>query len=93
MVHDLVPIVVFLVFGFVGVSFSPLGRAFARRIGGEARALESGAVRDTAEMEALHGEVAELRRELDEVQNRLDFTERMLAQAREKGLLGGAKGT
>ncbi len=89
--HDIVPIVVFLMLGLVGVSFSPLGRAVARRIGGEARALESGAARDTAELEALHGEMADLRRELDEVQNRLDFTERMLAQARERGLLGGAK--
>ena len=88
--HDLVPIVVFLVLGFVGVSFSPMGRALARRISGEARALE-GAGRDTAEMEALHGDVADLRRELDEVQNRLDFTERMLAQARDKGLLGGSR--
>ncbi len=65
----------------VGVAFSPLGRALAERIRGRAR----GPALDT-------GEVADLRRELDEVQNRLDFTERMLAQARDKGLLGGAKG-
>ncbi len=89
--HDLVPIVVFAVFGLVGMSFSPMARALARRIGGEARTAE-GVRRDAGEMEALQGEVADLRRELDEVQNRLDFTERTLAQARERGLLGGAKG-
>jgi hypothetical protein len=88
--HDLVPIVVFVILGLVGMSFSPMGRALARRIGGEAGALQ-GAQRDTAELEALHGEVADLRRELDEVQNRLDFTERLLAQAKERGLLGAAK--
>ncbi len=89
--HDLVPIAFFAMVAFVGVSFSPLGRALARRISGETRAIE-GAARDTAEMDALQGEVADLRRELDEVHNRLDFNERMLAQARDKGLLGGAKG-
>jgi hypothetical protein len=88
--HDLVPIVFFAMVAFVGVSFSPLGRAFARRFSGEAGALE-GARRDAAELEALQGEVADLRRELDEVQNRLDFTERMLAQAKERGQLGAPK--
>ena len=88
--HGLVGIIFFAMFAFVGVSFSPLGRALARRIGGEARAPESGA-RDTAEMEALHGELSDMRRELDEMQNRLDFTERLLSQARERGLLGAPK--
>jgi hypothetical protein len=44
-----------------------------------------------AELEALRDEVAGLRRELDEAQNRLDFTERLLAQARERGLLNAPK--
>lgn len=35
-------------------------------------------------IEALEGEVAEMRRELGEVQERLDFTERALVQARER---------
>ncbi len=42
-----------------------------------------------AEFESLRDEVTGLRRELDEAQNRLDFTERMLAQARERGQLPG----
>jgi hypothetical protein len=42
------------------------------------------------EVEALKGEVTAMHdrlAELDDVQNRLDFAERMLAQAREKGAL------
>ena len=44
-----------------------------------------------AEMDGLRDEVTGLRRELDEAQNRLDFTERLLAQARERGLLSPPK--
>ena len=43
------------------------------------------------ELEALRDEVAGVRRELDEAQNRLDFTERLLAQAKERGLLNAPK--
>ena len=85
---ELVPIVVFAVLGLVGLSFSPLARALARRIAGEAPQVPGVT---TGEMDALSGDVADLRRELDEVQNRLDFAERLLAQAREKGLLNAPK--
>ena len=81
----MVPIVVFIVLGLIPISFSPVGRALARRIAGESAARDE---REDAEIEALQGDMAELRRELDEVQNRLDFAERLLTQAREKGLLG-----
>jgi hypothetical protein len=46
------------------------------------------------EVEQLRAEVADLRSragELDEVQNRLDFAERMLAQVREKNALPGPR--
>jgi len=43
------------------------------------------------ELDAVRDEVAGLRRELDDAQNRLDFTERLLAQARERGLLSAPK--
>ena len=84
--HEIVPIVVFAIIGLLGVSFSPVGRAFARRIAGESRPPG-----DEAEIEGLQGDIAQLRRELDEVHNRLDFTERLLAQARERGLLAAPK--
>ncbi|HVO34979.1 MAG TPA: hypothetical protein VMT21_05390, partial [Gemmatimonadales bacterium] len=44
-----------------------------------------------ADLDALRDEVTGLRRELDEAQNRLDFTERLLGQARERGLLNAPK--
>jgi len=86
--HDIVPIVVFLVLGLVGGVYSPIGRAIARRISGEVPQVPGG---NTAEIDALNGDVAELRRELDEVQNRLDFAERLLAQVKERGLLNAPK--
>jgi hypothetical protein len=81
--------------GTIGFSFTPIGRAFARRLAGGA---PDG---DTArELHALQGEVDELRAEMesmrarlgevDEIQGRLDFAERMLASQRDKpGLPGG----
>ena len=44
-----------------------------------------------AELDALRAEVTGVRRELDEAQNRLDFTERLLAQVKERGLLNAPK--
>lgn len=80
---------------FVG-AFSVVGtlaRGVARRI--------AGGVAGTREVDALRDEVAELRADVeelrgrvapvDEIQNRLDFAERLLAQARERGQLGAPK--
>jgi hypothetical protein len=59
---------------------------------GETDPDEQGVVaRLAADLDALHDEVTGIRRELDEAQNRLDFTERLLAQARERGLLNAPK--
>ena len=89
---ELIPIILFLMMGAVGVSFSPLGRAIGRRLGGA----DAGAGGEIAslrgEVADLHAEIDELRGRLgqvDEIQERLDFAERMLAQAR-KGALPGA---
>ncbi len=77
--------------------------AFAKRISGGGRGRHAVGPGDTdpgaqeavrqlaAELDALREEIAGLRRELDENQNRLDFTERLLAQARERGLLNAPK--
>jgi len=74
----------------LGVAFSPIGRAFAHRImhGKAPRQPELADPR----VDDLSGEMAILREQLEATQDRLDFTERMLAQAREKGQLGAGNG-
>ena len=77
----------------IGVSILTLAKAFAKRI--------AGGTSDAREVEALRDEVAQLRADVegmqarfpdvDEIQNRLDFTERLLAQARERGMLNAPK--
>ena len=75
--------------GAVGMSFSPLGRAIARRLGGEATSdHEVTALRD--EVAQLRGEVDQLHgrlEQMDELANRVDFAERMLAQVRARPAL------
>ncbi len=73
--------------GAVGVVFSPIGRALAERLRGRHR--DPGL--DTGEIEALRDELAAIHRQVDELAERQDFTERMLAQARERGLLQAPK--
>lgn len=71
-----------LIFGggtLIAISFSPVGRAIADRIRG--RSIEPGP--DPAvyeELERMRGEMAEL-------QERVDFTERLLAKSREQAQL------
>ena len=74
----------------LGVAFSPIGRALAHRImhGKAPRQPELADPR----VDDLSGEVAILREQLEATHDRLDFTERMLAQAREKGQLGAGNG-
>lgn len=82
-----------VVFGSVGGVALTLARAFAKRIaGGAGGSREVEALRDEvgqlrAEVDELHGRVAPL----DEIQNRLDFAERLLAQARDRGALSPPK--
>jgi hypothetical protein len=86
-------IVAVVVFAGAGSVLLTLARAFAKRIaGGGVGPREMEALRD--EVAQLRGEVDDLRGRvapLDEIQNRLDFTERLLAQARERGLLGAPR--
>lgn len=66
------------------ISFSPVGRALAERIRGH-RA-------PTGPDPEVLGELDQLRQELTEVQERLDFAERLLAQRREAGQLPAGQG-
>ncbi len=75
----------------LGVAFSPVGKALAHRImhGKAPRELPSV---DDPRVDDLSTEVAALRDQLDAALDRLDFTERLLAQAKERGQLGQGNG-
>jgi predicted nucleic acid-binding Zn-ribbon protein len=77
----LIPIIGMLIGFFVIFSRSDLGRALAQRLSGGAQdpqALEG-------ELRELRGEVEAIRSELLETQERLDFTERVLAGVKKDG--------
>jgi hypothetical protein len=83
-----------LIFGgvVVGIAYSPLFRAFGTRImHGRTPAPGSTPLPDPR-LDDLLDDNAMLRRQLDEFAERLEFTERMLAQAKEKGLLNAPRG-
>jgi len=75
----------------LGVAFSPIAKAFSHRImhGKEPR-IPVGA--DDQRVDDLSGDVAALREQLETMHERLDFTERLLAQTRERGQLGAGNG-
>ena len=77
----MIPIIGLLIGGFVVFAKSEIGRALAHRIRGGAT--ESSVVEE--ELHALRGEVDAIRAELLETQERLDFTERMLAGVKKDG--------
>ena len=71
--------ILFLSLAAVFVLRGPFGRALAERIAGRPR----GAAEDR-EIQDLRGEIDELRHQLGEVQERLDFAERLLARQDER---------
>jgi hypothetical protein len=66
----------FLAMAAIFVLRGPFGRALAERLSGRAGV-------DDREVRELRGEVEDLRHQLTEVQERLDFAERLLARQRE----------
>ena len=77
---------IILIFGggtFIAVSFSPIGKAIAERIRGRATSFDT-------DPEVL-AEIDDLRAQLSEVQERLDFAERLLPQAPSKVVQGGGQ--
>lgn len=71
----------------VFIAFSPIARAIADRIR-HGRLPRPGESAEAGRVDDLSGEVAALRHQLGETQERLDFAERLLAQTRSKGALG-----
>jgi hypothetical protein len=75
-----------LIFGggtLIAISFSPVGRAIADRIRG--RSVESGPD------PVVYEELDRIRGEVSELQERVDFTERLLAKSREQAQLPEGK--
>ncbi len=68
----------------VALGFSPVGRAFADRIRGRSAHPEADDLRAEIgeQHEAVVEQLQEMRRELAELAERLDFAERLLAQRR-----------
>jgi hypothetical protein len=88
-VEDIIAIV--LLFGggtLIALSLSPIGRAIADRIKGVGPGLSGDVVRQLEETQVhVLDELDALRQEVAEVQERLDFTERLLANQRDVGRL------
>jgi hypothetical protein len=68
-----IPIVAILTFGAVFIARGPIGHAVARAIGGHAGETE-------VEVAELREQVTQLRLEMTEMEERLDFAERLLAR-------------
>lgn len=75
--EPLIPIFFFLTVGGVVVLRGPLGRALADRIAGRAARSDSGST------EALERQVEEMHYRLTELEERVDFAERVLSSGRE----------
>lgn len=71
----------------VFVVAGPIGRAFAERLRGKNKE----PALDSAEVDALRDELTSVRQQVAELAERQDFTERLLAQVRERGLLNAPK--
>ncbi len=74
---------ILLIFGggtLTALSFSPVGRAVADRLRGK----HAAPVPDPV----IYEELDQLRRELSDLHERMDFAERLLAQGREPGEIG-----
>ena len=72
------------------VAYSPIARAIGNRIL-HGKVPMPGASPEAGRLDDLSGEVAALRQALYDQQERVDFTERLLAQARERGALNAPR--
>ncbi len=82
--YFLIPILaIILVVGPVsalGFSHTPLGRAIVKRLGGTASASDNRLLELQEEVERLHEQIGQHDARFEELHDRLDFTERLLAR-------------
>jgi len=82
--EDILAIIMVFGTGMVGiVAFSPIGRAIAERL-----RHKDGAMLPSEELDDMRAHLQSLQEQLSELAERQDFSERLLAQAKEKGTLG-----
>lgn len=74
-----IPIIVMGFTGLIAFSYTPLGRALARRLGGQAANPEL-----DERVAQLETDLEAVRHELADSHERIDFTERALAQVRDQ---------
>ena len=79
----IVPVALFFTIGAVAILRGPIGKALADRLAGR---MPTGV--QSEETNALQVEVEELRYRVTDLEERLDFAERVLAQRREPEQLG-----
>jgi guanylate kinase len=87
-----IAVVLFMVIGVPMLSIfvlPPLAKAWARRLEGKSGVASEEMAAELAELNARMGEMAQLQGRLTELEERLDFTERLLAQRREADRLPG----
>jgi hypothetical protein len=87
---------IILIFGggtAVALGFSPVGRAFADRIRGKhgAPGMDELRAELIEQRDAVSEELQQVRGEVAELAERLDFAERLLAQSRDSQRLGPAR--
>jgi hypothetical protein len=80
----IIPVVAIVAWALVMISRGPLGQALAKRIAG-------GSHPPDTDTEALRGELEGMAQRLAEVEERLDFTERVLQQDRGRERLGSGE--
>ena len=77
----LIPIVSVGGFFLWMITLSPVGKAYAEKLRGQGAGMTGEAA------EQVHQAIEDLRQEVTELAERVDFTERMLAKAKERGVL------
>jgi hypothetical protein len=86
-VEDVIAAAGFFTALIVGLfAFSPIGRAIAAKISRSGPAAPGPEV--LAQLDGMDERLEALQQQVGELAERQDFTERLLAQARERGLLG-----
>ncbi len=77
-----------VIFGFIRLMHSPVGIALARRLQGHSADLNEEL---RSEVAWLRDQVEDVQRQLGETQERMDFAERLLSQAKQVGHLPGER--